>query len=59
MDPSMLKAYQADWVYFCVWSGEYISGGVWNSLEYIKKVYNDEYVVSLEGVKGWRDTPLS
>lgn len=54
MDPAQLKAYQADWVYFCVWSGDYISGGAWNSLEFVKKVYQDPYVLSLDGVQGWR-----
>jgi mannan endo-1,4-beta-mannosidase len=55
MEPSQLKAYGADWVYFCVWSGEYVTGGTWNSVELLKRVYGDEYVLGLEGVKGWRD----
>jgi mannan endo-1,4-beta-mannosidase len=56
MDPELLKAYQADWVYFCVWSGEFISGGTWNSLNLLKKVYNDEYVLTLDGIQGWKET---
>lgn len=53
--PEQLKAYQADWVYFLIWSGEYISGGKWNSLELLTQVYNDPYVLNLEDIKGWRN----
>ncbi|OSS47581.1 hypothetical protein B5807_07252 [Epicoccum nigrum] len=54
MDPAQLKAYQADWAWFVVWTGEYISGGVWNSLELLKSVYNDAYVLTLDEIQGWR-----
>lgn len=54
MEPSQLKAYQADWVYFCVWAGDYISAGVWNSLDLIKRVYADEYVLNLDDIQGWK-----
>ena len=54
MDPAQLKAYQADWSWFVVWTGEYISGGVWNSLELLKSVYNDAYVLTLDEIQGWR-----
>ncbi|PVI04682.1 glycoside hydrolase family 26 protein [Periconia macrospinosa] len=55
MDPAKLQAYQADWVYFCVWSGEYIDGGAWNSLDFLKEVYNTEYVLTLDEIQGWKD----
>jgi mannan endo-1,4-beta-mannosidase len=54
MDPSLLTAYQADWVYFCVWSGDFISGGVWNSLDFLKSVYNSAYVLTLDEIQGWK-----
>ncbi|KAH7072465.1 mannan endo-1,4-beta-mannosidase-like protein [Paraphoma chrysanthemicola] len=54
MEPAQLKAYQADWVYFCVWTGDYISAGVWNSLDLIKRIYNDAYVLTLDEIQGWR-----
>jgi mannan endo-1,4-beta-mannosidase len=54
MEPKALQAYQADWVYFCVWSGEYVSGGAWNSVDLLKSVYNDEYVLTLEEIQGWK-----
>lgn len=56
MLPSQLSAYRADWAWFCVWSGDYIQGGAWNSLDLIKSVYADEYVVTLDEVQGWRGT---
>ncbi|KAF1361117.1 mannan endo-1,4-beta-mannosidase-like protein [Lizonia empirigonia] len=55
MEPAQLKAYQADWVYFCVWSGDFISLGVWNSLELLKRMYNDAYVLTLDEIQGWRN----
>lgn len=54
MEPAQLQAYQADWVYFCVWSGDFISGGQWNSLDFLKTVYNDRYVLTLDEIQGWR-----
>ncbi|CAO2652836.1 Nn.00g022470.m01.CDS01 [Neocucurbitaria sp. VM-36] len=55
MEPSQLQAYQADWVYFCVWSGDYVSGGSWNSLDLLKRVYSDEYVLTLDEIQGWKN----
>jgi mannan endo-1,4-beta-mannosidase len=54
MEPAQLKAYQADWLYFCVWSGDYISAGVWNPLDLIKRVYADEYVLNLDDIQDWK-----
>ncbi|KAF2271452.1 mannan endo-1,4-beta-mannosidase-like protein [Westerdykella ornata] len=54
MDPVQLQAYDADWVYFCVWSGDFISGGRWNSLEFLKEIYNDPYVLTLDEIQGWK-----
>jgi mannan endo-1,4-beta-mannosidase len=54
MEPAQLQAYQADWVYFCVWSGDFISGGKWNSLDFLKRVYNDPYVLTLDEIQGWK-----
>ncbi|CAI6332666.1 unnamed protein product [Periconia digitata] len=54
-DPAQLQAYQADWVYFCVWTGEYIDGGSWNSLDFLKETYNSEYVLTLDEIQGWAD----
>ncbi|KAF2464192.1 mannan endo-1,4-beta-mannosidase-like protein [Lindgomyces ingoldianus] len=58
MDPVQLQAYQADWVYFCVWSGDYISGGSWNSLDLLKSVYSSDYVLTLDEIQGWKNSSL-
>ncbi|USP73541.1 glycoside hydrolase family 26 protein [Curvularia clavata] len=54
MEPKDLKAYQADWAWFCVWGGEYIDGGAWNSKDLTTRIYADEYVLTLDEIKGWR-----
>ncbi|KAF2850426.1 glycoside hydrolase family 26 protein [Plenodomus tracheiphilus IPT5] len=54
MEVEGLKAYGADWSWFVVWTGEYISGGEWNSKELLTRVYGDEYVLTLEEIQGWR-----
>lgn len=56
MDPAQLQAYQADWVYFCIWANEFISGGAWNSVELLKSVYNSDYVLTLDEIQGWKST---
>ncbi|KAK6529988.1 hypothetical protein TWF694_003364 [Orbilia ellipsospora] len=54
MDPTQLVLYQADWVYFVVWSGDFISGGSWNSLDLLKSVYTSSYVLTLGEIQGWK-----
>ncbi|KAF2105632.1 mannan endo-1,4-beta-mannosidase-like protein [Lophiotrema nucula] len=54
MEPAQLQAYQADWVYFCVWTGEYIYGGTWNSVDLLKSVYSSDYVLTLDEIQGWK-----
>ncbi|KAK7720288.1 hypothetical protein SLS63_009960 [Diaporthe eres] len=55
MDPEQLKLYQADWVYFVVWSGDFISGGTWNTLDFLKSVYSSDYVLTLDEIQGWKN----
>ncbi|KAJ4362219.1 hypothetical protein N0V95_001463 [Ascochyta clinopodiicola] len=56
MEPAEMKTYQANWSWFVVWGGDYISGGEWNSLDFLKRVYNDAYVLTLDKIQGWRQT---
>lgn len=56
MEPDQLQAYQADWAYFAIWSGDYISGGTWNSLDLLKRVYSSDYVLTLDEIQGWKKT---
>jgi mannan endo-1,4-beta-mannosidase len=53
-DPAVLKAYEAHWVYFCVWTGDFISGGQWNDIPFLQYVYNDPYVLTLDEIQGWK-----
>lgn len=55
MEPEQLKLYQADWVYFVVWSGDFISGGTWNTLDFLKSVYLSDYVLTLDEIQGWKN----
>ncbi|EFQ25959.1 glycosyl hydrolase family 26 [Colletotrichum graminicola] len=52
--PDLLQAYGADWLYFCVWSDTYINNPEWNSVEDLKKIYDSEYVLTLDEIQGWR-----
>lgn len=36
--PDLLQAYQADWVWFCVWGDSFINNGEWNSVEVLEEV---------------------
>ncbi|CBX90939.1 hypothetical protein IAQ61_002409 [Plenodomus lingam] len=54
MEVEGLKAYDAHWAWFVVWSGEYVSGGQWNSVDLLKRVYADEYVLTLAEIGGWK-----
>ncbi|KAF3911416.1 hypothetical protein ABW20_dc0103510 [Dactylellina cionopaga] len=56
MDPTQLQLYQADWLYFVIWSGDYISGGTWNSLDLLKSVYGTDYVLNLDEIQGWKSS---
>ncbi|KAK2774965.1 hypothetical protein FQN52_004093 [Onygenales sp. PD_12] len=49
-----LKGYEAHWAWWCTWSGDYVTGGEWNSKEFLEGVLGDEYVITLEEVQGWR-----
>ncbi|NYI08256.1 glycosyl hydrolase [Allostreptomyces psammosilenae] len=47
-DPALLQAYQADWMWFVTWSGDFISGGQHNSREFLQRLYADPYVTTLD-----------
>ncbi|KAG8825106.1 hypothetical protein FRC17_008844 [Serendipita sp. 399] len=42
-DPDLLQAYHADWSYFVVWGGEFISGNTHNTVTFLNKLYNSDY----------------
>ncbi|KAK1711797.1 family 26 glycosyl hydrolase [Colletotrichum lupini] len=52
--PDLLQAYEAHWLYFCVWSDGFINNTEWNSVDDLKKIYKSEYVLTLDEIQGWR-----
>lgn len=49
-DPDKLFAERAAWSWFCTWSGDFIMNGKNNSAAFINKVYNHEYVITLDEI---------
>lgn len=49
-DPDLLEKYEANWSWFCTWTGEFIDDGKHNSEDYIKYVLNHERVITLDEV---------
>ncbi|WP_074106680.1 glycosyl hydrolase [Paenibacillus helianthi] len=47
-DPDMLQAYGAYWSFFSTWTGDFIKDGTTNAAEHLKKVYQSDYVVTLD-----------
>ncbi|MEV5026782.1 glycosyl hydrolase [Paenibacillus sp. LPE1-1-1.1] len=47
-DPDLLKSYRADWSYFTTWGGKFLRDGLQNASDHIDKVYNSEYVITLD-----------
>ncbi|KAK0372708.1 glycosyl hydrolase family 26 [Colletotrichum limetticola] len=52
--PDLLQAYEAHWLYFCVWSDGFINNTEWNTVDDLKKIYESEYVLTLDEIQGWR-----
>ena len=54
-DPEQQHSQETPWVYWMTWSGTYISGGTYNSESFLETVYNDNYVVTLDGSNRLQD----
>ncbi|KAL0932806.1 mannan endo-1,4-beta-mannosidase [Colletotrichum truncatum] len=52
--PDLLQAYEAHWLYFCVWGDTFINNAEWNSVADLKKIYESDYVLTLDEIQGWR-----
>ena len=58
-DPELMASENIPWAYWMTWSGEYISGGSYNSLQFLYDVYSDSHVVTVDGVTklgNWKNT---
>lgn len=53
--PNLLKAYEAHWLWFCVWGDTFINNEAWNSVADLTTIYTSDYVLTLDEIQGWRD----
>ncbi|MEK3885233.1 glycosyl hydrolase [Paenibacillus sp. PL2-23] len=56
-DPELLIGYGANWSWFCTWSGEFIGDGRHNSKVHIRYVLEHDYVITLDELPEWHETP--
>ncbi|WP_164779563.1 glycosyl hydrolase [Paenibacillus kobensis] len=47
-DPDLLQIYKADWSWFSTWNDYFIRDGVTNTAEHLDKVFNSDYVLTLD-----------
>jgi len=47
-DPDLLQIYRADWSWFSTWNDYFIRDGVTNTPEHLNKVFNSDYVLTLD-----------
>ncbi len=58
-DPDLLVQQQAYWSWFCVWGGEFILSEQKNSTTHIRKVYNHDYVITLDELPDLLNYPIT
>ncbi|MFT7834644.1 glycosyl hydrolase [Saccharothrix sp. BKS2] len=56
-DPDLLAAYEARWSWFVTWSGSFIQDGVVNPLDFVRRVYAHERVITLDELPDFKTTP--
>ena len=49
-NPENLQKDQAYWSWFMTWRQEFITNGIYNNPDFLKKVYNSPYVITLDEV---------
>lgn len=47
-DPNKLNESDVNWIWFMTWRDNFLTDGKYNSLEYIRMVYNNPYVITLD-----------
>ncbi|MFJ9059915.1 glycosyl hydrolase [Streptomyces sp. NPDC102409] len=47
-DPELMRAYRSDWSWFVTWGGDFLTDGVSNPVDFLKKVYDDPRVITLD-----------
>ncbi|MDU0289259.1 glycosyl hydrolase [Saccharothrix longispora] len=56
-DPELVRAYEARWSWFVTWSGSFIQDGVTNPLDFVRRVYHDPGVITLDELPDFKSTP--
>ncbi|GAA3232738.1 glycosyl hydrolase [Dactylosporangium siamense] len=56
-DPVLTQAYRADWSWFVTWGGEFLTGGQHNSLDFLRRVYADPAVITLDELGDFKHQP--
>lgn len=54
IDPDMMARDNIYWLYFCTWGGDYITSDKYTSDEMLKKVFDSEYVITLDELPKWK-----
>ncbi|KAF8429593.1 mannan endo-1,4-beta-mannosidase [Tirmania nivea] len=49
-DPALIAVYGLCWSWWCTWSVDYVSGGSYNSLDFLKSAYTHPSVINLNGL---------
>jgi mannan endo-1,4-beta-mannosidase len=49
-DPQLLASYHCDFSWFVTWTNDFIKDGVLNPRDFLKRIYNDPYVITLDEV---------
>lgn len=47
-DPALMRAYRADWSWFLTWGGDFLTDGKTNPVEFLRTVYEDPHVITLD-----------
>ncbi|QFZ21642.1 glycosyl hydrolase [Saccharothrix syringae] len=55
-DPDLVRAYQARWGWFVTWSGSFVQDGVTNPLDFVRRVYHHDDVVTLDELPDFKST---
>lgn len=55
IDPDTMKRDNVYWLYFCTWGGDFVTSGKYTSDSVFKKVFNSEYVITLDELPDWKN----
>ncbi|KAJ3043494.1 hypothetical protein HDV00_004883 [Rhizophlyctis rosea] len=53
-DRNAMQSAHADWSFIMAWSGSFINDGQQNSLSFLKQLYAESYILTLDEIQGWK-----